>query len=336
VEDNKKSANNFSSNIYVIDNTLFLLVNMYPMKRQFLTGCLLTGLVCLPLELVSQTQVLANDSILQVAQTTANYDQNMRRGYTETGRRNYRLALSYFQQALKLRPNDMYAQAAIRNVNSYLQQRRQQIAFVPGRPGRLRAAASRGTCFLNGKSAIALIPTSQEAQLTTSKNPTLFFYVPQTAQPIQGLELTLRDDESVTPVYKKTFKSVKQGGIVSIPIPAEEAALTTGKEYTWGFSLVCDFRSRDQDLYLEGKIEVVEDDNITHQIEQTTQPLDQAVLYATAGLWENSLSILADLRRQRPNDFQVRRYWTELLQSVELQEVSNQPFLPCCIAENRE
>lgn len=301
------------------------------MKLQFWTSCLLASLVCLPLEFFSQNQVLAENQVVQVAQTAANYDQYMRLGYTETGRRNYRLALSHFQQALKLRPNDIYAQAAIRNVNSYIQQRRvQQIAFVPGRPGRLRAAASRGNCFLDGKSAIPLVPTSQEAQLTTSKHPTLLFYVPQTAKPIQGLELTLRDDESLTPMYKTTIKSVKQGGIVSISIPADEPPLATGKEYTWGFSVICDFQNRDQDLYLEGKIEVVEDENISHQIEQTTQPLNQAVLYATAGLWENSINILADLRRQRPNDLQVRRYWTDLLRSVELQEVANQPFLPCC------
>jgi hypothetical protein len=303
------------------------------MKLQIWTTCLLASLACLPLDFVGQTRVLATNQVIKIAQNSGAYNQAMRLGYTETRRRNYRRALGHFEQALQLRPNDKYATAAIRNVRSYIQRRTSLISFVPGRPGRLRAAASRGSCFLNGKSAIPLIPTNKEAQLTTAANPTLYFYIPQTPQPIQGMEFVLRDNQSVTPLYRKTFQPIGQAGIVSVKIPAQQASLQTGKSYTWAFSMICDARNRDQDMFLQGKIERVQDENIAEQIRETNQPLDQAIIYATAGFWENALSTLVNLRHQRPNDAEVKKYWTDLLESVQLTEVADQPLLPCCTAQ---
>lgn len=306
---------------------------MYYMKLKLWTVVLLAGLVSLPLDIVHQTQVLATDEPIHIAQTPSNYDQYMQLGYRETAKRNYRRALQYFQQALQLRPDDSHAKAAIRNVSSYIETDSSLIAFVPGRPNRLRAAATRGNCFLNSKDAVALIPTDNEAQ-TVSPHPTFFFYVPETAQPLQGLEFVLWDDENDKTLYKKTIKSVTQGGIVSINIPTDQPSLEPDKRYTWGFSMVCDFANRDQDLYLDGTINLVTNDNLSSQIEQTTQPLEQVVLYATAGLWENTVRILANLRRQNPEDSQINKYWVDLLTSVDLQAVAQEPLLSCCTPEN--
>ncbi|MDH6059581.1 DUF928 domain-containing protein [Chrysosporum bergii ANA360D] len=304
------------------------------MKNKLWRGFLLAGFLCLSLDLVSQTQTLANDYGVHAAQQSSTYDQYMQLGYTQTIRRNYRRALGYFQQALKVRPDDQDAKAAIRNVSNYIEQSSSLISFSPGRPGRRRGAASRGSCFLNSQYAVPLVPTDYEAQLTTSQHPTFLFYVPETAQPIQGLEFVLREEESIETVYRKTFKPVQQGGIVSITIPSDEPSLKAGKKYIWGFSMICDFLNRDQDLYEEGQIELIENENLSSQIQQTTQPLDKAMLYAAAGLWENTLSVLVNLRRDRPNDSQVEKYWQDLLKSVDLKEVAQEPLLPCCTSPN--
>jgi len=309
---------------------------MYPIKRKLWTGCLLASFLCQPLEFVSQLKVLAVDQVVQIAQKTSDYNQYMRLGYTQTRRRNYKIALGYFHQALQLRPGDKYATAAIRNVTSY-QRRSGLIGFVPvGKPGRTQGAASRGGCFLHTDSApdsvVPLIPTSdeKEAQLTTAEHPTFFFYIPQTAQQIKKLQFVLQDDETNQPLYEQSFKPVGQAGIVSVTIPADQLSLKTSKKYTWNFSIICNSYG-DKDVDLQGKIELLQDENLADQIQQTTQPLDQAVIYATAGFWENSLSIIANLRRQRPNDPQVQKYWADLLKSVELEEVVNQPLLPSLV-----
>jgi cytochrome c-type biogenesis protein CcmH/NrfG len=45
----------------------------------------------------------------------------MRAGYSATQQRDYQAALTYFQQALQLRPNNPYARRAVSNVQGYIQ-----------------------------------------------------------------------------------------------------------------------------------------------------------------------------------------------------------------------
>ncbi|WP_341528584.1 DUF928 domain-containing protein [Nostoc sp. UHCC 0302] len=305
------------------------------MKHKFWAGYVLAALTFLPLgSITTSQQVLAANSVYQLVQANSGYSQYMRLGYTETKRRNYRRALSYFQQAERLRPGDRYATTAIRNVTGYIQQRRRNlIAFVPGKPGRVRSAATRGGCLQVGQTPIPLIPTDKEAQRTTAEHPTFYFYIPPNSAQIQALEFSLRDDDSIDPLYKQTFKPIAQSGIIGVSLPTNQPSLKIGKEYSWTFSMICDIRSRDKDFYLEGKIQRMQDENLAEQLGQTNTDLDRAVLFATAGFWEDALRTLANLRRQRPNDPEVQKYWEDLLQSVNIEEVINKPLLPCCTAQ---
>ena len=52
---------------------------------------------------------------------SANFEQLMRAGYAATQQRDYSTALTYFQQALQLRPNNPYATRAVSNVQGYMQ-----------------------------------------------------------------------------------------------------------------------------------------------------------------------------------------------------------------------
>ncbi|MDZ8185590.1 MAG: DUF928 domain-containing protein [Nostoc sp. ChiSLP02] len=301
-------------------------------KYKFWVIWLFATLAFLPLEPFTRTQVLASESVYQLAQARAAYTQYMRLGYSETKRRNYRKALGYFRQAERLRPGDKYATTAIRNVTGYIQRgnNRNRIAFVPGIPGRVRSAGTRGSCFETGQSIIPLIPTDKEAQLTTAEHPTFYFYIPQTSTKVEALEFVLQDDESIDPLYKQTFKPVGQNGIVRVTVPADKSSLQIGKEYSWTFSMICDLRNRDKDSYIEGKIVRSQDENLALELKQTNTDLERAVLYATAGFWEDSLRTIANLRSQRPNDPEVQKYWEDLLNSVDIKEVVNKPLLPCC------
>ncbi|MBD2680480.1 DUF928 domain-containing protein [Nostoc paludosum FACHB-159] len=305
------------------------------MKYKFWASCMLAALAFLPLEPLSMTQVLATESVYQLAQNRAAYTQYMQLGYSETKRRNYRKALGYFQQAERLRPGDRYATAAIRNVTSYIQRgsARNRIAFVPGKPGRVRSAGTRGSCLEIGQSIIPLTPTDKEAQRTTAEHPTFYFYIPQTSTKPEALEFVLQDDNSIDPLYKETFKPVGQNGIVSVTIPTNKSSLQIGKEYSWTFSMICDLANRDKDSYTEGKIVRSQDENLALQLKEPNTDLDRAVLFATAGFWEDSLRTLANLRRQRPNDPEVQKYWEDLLNSVDIKDVVNKPLLPCCTAQ---
>ncbi|NJL10363.1 MAG: DUF928 domain-containing protein [Calothrix sp. SM1_7_51] len=187
------------------------------MKQIFFLKYLSLVLVFTSLLSVNSTQVWAAQTTY-VAQAKSTYDQSMQQGYAATSQRNYRRALQFFQQALQSRPEDKFAIAAINNVQSYIRRGGRVIVFNVDRPGRRPGGATRGaSCFQKRERPIPLTPTDLEAQTTTSRYPSFFFYVPQTSAPV--LEFSLLGDNSTAPLYKQTFKPTGKAGIVSITIP---------------------------------------------------------------------------------------------------------------------
>jgi hypothetical protein len=298
---------------------------MYPIKLRFWTGCLLTSLVCLPSGFVNQTEVLAVEPVVQIAQKSSAYKEYMRRGYQLTGRRNYTKALEYFQKALEIRPDDRYATTAIGNLKIYIARRSNGIIFVSRTP-RLRNSAGTRTLNLD-LDTFALRPSDEEVQLTTAEHPTFFFYIPESPQNKRKLKFVLweADAQTTKPLYQTTFTPVGKKGIVSVSIPGDQPPLKTGKEYTW--TLIYPFDPHVFPKSINGKIQRVQDKTIADQIQQTTKPLDQVAIYTMNGFWENSLSIMANLRRQYPDDPDVKQSWTDFLKAVKLEAVANEPLL---------
>lgn len=300
------------------------------MRNSILTGLLLAGFLSLPLEMVSQTPGSSTALAAPKDQTNDLYNQYMREGYKKTAVRNFRAALPFFEQAKQLRPGDRYAQNAIRNVRAYID-RGNLLSFVSTRPIRVVGASTRGclnsVSSLDGKNhqleltALTAMSDTDNSQLTTSNHPTFFFYIPKTAEPIQSLKFVLRD-EADEPLYTKNFKTPPQGGIFSIKVP-DNHSLQTGQKYTWILSANCPNSGNKSELSLTGAIKVVKDDNLSDAIQQTSNPIEQVMLYAASGIWENAITILADLRRQKPNDPTVQDYWEQLLTSVKHLEEAN-------------
>ena len=85
----------------------------------------------------------------------------------------------------------------------------------------------------------------------------------------------------------------------------------------------CSNYGKQAGLSLTGVIQVVKDDNLSDAIQQTSNPIEQVMLYAASGIWENAITTLADLRRQKPNDPTVQDYWEQLLTSVKHLEEAN-------------
>lgn len=287
---------------------------MYPIKLRFWTGCLLTSLVCLPSGFVNQTKVLAVEPVVQIAQKSSAYKEYMLRGYQSTMQRNYTRALRYFQKALEIRPDDRYAKTAIRNVNSYIADRRRDPEPRPtgDRPRRIVLGGTRSGDL---KSLLALTPLDKDVQLTTGEHPTFFFFIPESSkEAIRELKFVLHEGDTKTtkPLYETTFTPVGKKGIVSVSIPGDQPSLKIGKEYTWIFSISYPDEPDVADERVKGKIQRVEDETIADINEIA---------------WENSLSSLANLRRQYPDDPDVQQSWTDFLKSVGLDAVANEPLL---------
>ena len=307
------------------------------MRNSILTGLLLAGFLSLPLEMVSQTPGSSVALATPNNQNRERYNQYMREGYKKTAVRNFKAALLSFKEAEQLIPGDRYAQNAISNVQAYIGRGKVlRLSFVPTKPMRLRQGATRTgstrSCLnavssLDGKNhqleltALTAMSDTDSSQLTTSNHPTFFFYIPKTAEPIQSLKFVLRD-EADEPLYTKNFKTPPQGGIFSIKVP-DHRPLKLDQKYNWMLSANCSNYGKQAGLSLTGAIQVVKDDNLSDAIQQTSNPIEQVMLYAASGIWENAITTLADLRRQKPNDPTVQDYWEQLLTSVKHLEEAN-------------
>ncbi len=207
-----------------------------------------------------------------------------------------------------------------------------------GVSGRRSAGASRGQCPVVETLLTALVPTEVTTQevsgitiestsvwgLTTDANPTLWFYVPYELNTENTpAEFELLDEENNL-IYSTTTFGEQPGqpttpGILPIAIPDNEAQLAVGDRYRWTLQVDCQGTTP---MFVEGWIErVPEIPQVADQPELT-----QAQIFVSAGVWFDALDTLATLRREDPANPDLLSYWQTLLDSVELNELMDQPF----------
>ena len=197
-----------------------------------------------------------------------------------------------------------------------------------GAPETTTGGGTRGnSCMETGKEVekiplTSLLPKDPKG-ITATPNPVLYWYVPQNTAEF-GEFLVI--DEKGNEVYLANFELPPNPGIVKLRIP-ENASLKTDIDYSWTLSLVCDSLDRGRDQSVTG---VVRFTKINPQekikLEDATL-LDKAHFYAQQKIWHDTLHLAAQLYTDNP------AAWEELLESVELEKIANQPLLKCCTAE---
>ncbi len=114
---------------------------------------------------------------------------------------------------------------------------------------------------------------------------------------------------------------------LSISIPQTNQSLEPNKIYQWTLSLACQNDSDGAFVYVQGSIEKVTlEPNIQTQL-KTVDNTEKAVIYAREGIWYDASATLAQLRSQNPNDEQINRMWSELLEQVNLTEMAAQTVI---------
>lgn len=201
---------------------------------------------------------------------------------------------------------------------------------VANRPTQQQARGGTRATYAQGKKPLtALIPVN-EVGLTVAEYPTLLFYVPQTLTQAEFVLLEENDDI----FYKRNFTVTGPPGIISLSLPTEESPLEVGKNYHWYFSIIQNPQDRSKDLVVEGWIKRVEPSPmLVSELEQAA-PQTRPAIYAASGIWHETLTSLADLRRSRCKDLTLAADWTELLKSVELDEIAQEPLVQCCSNPN--
>ncbi|NJK36965.1 MAG: DUF928 domain-containing protein [Oscillatoriales cyanobacterium SM2_3_0] len=220
---------------------------------------------------------------------------------------------------------------------THLLNQQANLTFPPtedrGAPSRTRGSGSRGPCGDGSDSALsdialtALMPANNIGT-TISSHPAVYVYVPKTSG--KSAEFTLYNwtTRERAAVYEAQVPVANLSGIVKIPLP-ETVNLEPENTYVWVFSIVCNAQDRSQDQYVSGWIERVSlksDQQAT--IEDTQQPSEKAALYASAGIWHETLEILEQLRSTDP------QIWRTFLDSVGLGEISEQQVIECCQSQS--
>lgn len=205
------------------------------------------------------------------------------------------------------------------------------VTFEPpngGQPNNTAGGASRGgLCSedpaIPGSWMSPLMPSNQ-AGLTVTDRPTFFVYVPQTSA---KTALFVLKDETEDYDYTKTIPISRTAGIISVKLPSDAPALEVGKRYKWSFVLLCNGELRPDSPGIEGQIQrVAENPTLSNELKNSS-PLERAALYGKDGIWYDTLTSLAELRRSQPDNTTLAATWEDLLKSVGLEAIATKPLL---------
>ncbi|MEO6861958.1 MAG: DUF928 domain-containing protein [Microcoleus sp.] len=197
-----------------------------------------------------------------------------------------------------------------------------------GVPGRREGGGTRGLECTATNALTALIPQSTMGQ-TISAKPTFFYYLPAAIDKTVQFELA---DETDKTLYKKSFRLVtSRGGIVSISLGSDtnSPALEVGKNYQWYFTIKCNPKNYRDEVLVSGWINrTALAPTVKTQLDRSPDPRAKLSIFAQQGLWYEYLATLAQLRVESPSDASLALKWSEVLSSVELRKIAQEPLVP--------
>lgn len=162
---------------------------------------------------------------------------------------------------------------------------------------------------------------------TSLERPVLWFYIPIELDAGTKATLTLLNADLAEPQSSTTVSLSVTPGFVSVPLTHR---LEVDQPYRWNFTVATPSAS---DLTVTGVTQrITPSSALTQQLRSAT-PSSQAELYARAGLWQDALTTLGNLRRTDPTNPAIAADWATLLSSVGLGEIANAPLLECCTPE---
>ena len=158
---------------------------------------------------------------------------------------------------------------------------------------------------------------------TTLANPTFWFYV---AYPVNSQVEFILQDEAENEIYQTSFTLDKTDGIISLTLPKNKVKLETGKSYHWYLYVMCNPENSPDD-FVEGWVQRIDlSSDINNKLE-SAQALESISIYAANGLWFDTLNGIDHLRQTKPENKNIFAIWSDLLQQVGLDKISQKPIL---------
>ena len=196
-------------------------------------------------------------------------------------------------------------------------------------PQRTAGGASReGRRYLNvadtnieqPAAILALLPQTYFGT-TVSQRADILVYLPQ-SQAREGV-FSLKDAEGNT-LHEMNVPVSGQTEVISIEVPTD---LKLEKNYQWFLALKIDGELTTRTPYVDGWIKRIQPSKEIAMAMQQKDLLKQATAFGKDGVWYDCVATLAKLRATQPNNPSLDKHWSELLESVELQQIEKAPVV---------
>ncbi|HEY9608110.1 DUF928 domain-containing protein [Allocoleopsis sp.] len=177
----------------------------------------------------------------------------------------------------------------------------------PRTPGGTRTPAK--ACKQTEKPLTALVPENGKG-LTTAEHPVFWFYIPYASDDIHSIEFSLHNREDMATLYRTSLQLSKTPGVMGIPLPpSPENSLKLNESYHWRLMVNCDHKESSENiLELDGWVTRV-------------QPTINSVI------WYDELTNRAKHYLSEPQNPEVKTAWAELLKSVGLEGIAQEPLV---------
>ncbi len=224
------------------------------------------------------------------------------------------------------------------------------LSFKPpsrNRPKVTIGSGSRSTCIPDRQTPgeipnklKALLPETQLG-LTTTDQLNVMVYVPRHKSG-KTLNLSLSPiGQEAQPLLSQSFAVPANAGLVRLSLNDPKLAkLAIGKQYIWTVKLVCEQIVRDMptESYVEssiggrdqGVIERILPDAKLKKTLDTADAKQLPRIYAEAGIWQDALITMQELRRTQPHNAELNADWEALLKSAGLGDFAQAPIAECC------
>jgi hypothetical protein len=168
---------------------------------------------------------------------------------------------------------------------------------------------------------------TQVWSLTAAERPTLWFNVPYSRE-FARAQFVLQD-ENETKLYETPVTLPEKPGIIAVRVPEQVAALEPGKLYHWYFKvrIACNPQEKGTLEYVDGWVERTTLAPAIAQRLQTASPIEQAELYADAGIWYDAVTVLAELQRANAPTPANAAAWSSLIETVQLERLQSVPLV---------
>ncbi len=201
--------------------------------------------------------------------------------------------------------------------------------------GRKKGGAVRGRGAVTGpcrrlnQPLIALVPSTEDGipfvEKTISKNPSFWFYIPPLPVTQTYAEFVLMNEEGKD-IYSRVFRLQSKPGMINLRLPSNFNSLEANKNYRWIFSTICNPQDRSADVIVNGWLNYTPaQNNLNWQLKLTPENQHMKV-YTENRLWYETLTNLAKLREQYPQDETIKADWAEVLQLMGLPENTPQTW----------